>query len=265
MTAWLHSEPDNTCVKSPSILHVMAWKRKRQIVSPLISIPTHGSADDQLEDDPTLADSKEPEMADSNPLIDGIAKLFNNSDYADVKIYVGQYELPAHSVVLASQSPFFQKALKGDFKEGKDKQFRFEEGSMHAHWRAFEYMYTGAYADEPTQVFDTPDDDELVKHIRVYVIAEFFMLDDLKRLALQKFKLKLQNLWVSELFVACIREIYASTTESEEGLRSAVVSVAYNYQTELWQKKPFRDLIYDGGDFAVDLVGKYAAGKHRSR
>ncbi|KAI0534589.1 BTB/POZ domain-containing protein [Xylaria digitata] len=244
----------------------MVMKKKKERVNWLISISTHRSGDAQLGYVPTPASSEVPEMTDSkHPLIKGIVKLFNNSDYADVKIYIGQYGLPAHSVVLASQSPFFQKALKGNFQEGKDKQFRFEEGSMHAYWRVFEYMYTGEYAEEPTQVLDTLDDNELVKDIRVYIAAEFFMLDDLKQLALQKFRLKLENLWVSESFVACIREIYASTTESEEGLRSSVVAAAFTHQAELWQRQLFRDLISDGGDFVVDLVGKYTGGRHRFR
>ncbi|KAI1147026.1 BTB/POZ domain-containing protein [Nemania diffusa] len=196
-------------------------------------------------------------MAESKtPLAKGIAKLFNNSDHADVKIYIGHYELPAHSVVLASQSPFFQKALSENFREGKTKQFFFKEGSAHAHWRAFEYLYTGDYADEPVQVLDTQDDDELVKDFRVYVTAEFFMLDHLKHLALQRFKLTLAKLWVSELLVDCVREVYTSTTESEHGPRSAVVQVAYAYRANLWQRKTFRDLVHDGGDFAVDLMGK---------
>ncbi|KAI1181521.1 hypothetical protein F5B17DRAFT_277152 [Nemania serpens] len=100
------------------------------------------------------------------------------------------------------------------------------------------------------------DDDELVKDLRVYVTAEFFMLDDLKHLALQRFKLKLDRLWISELLVDCVREVYASTTESEHGLRSVVIEVAYTYRADLWQRKEFRDLVHDGGDFAVDLMGK---------
>ncbi|KAI1292581.1 BTB/POZ domain-containing protein [Xylaria venustula] len=204
---------------------------------------------------PSPTSYKEPNIADQKrSLIEGIAKLFNNPDHADLQINIGQYQLPAHSVVLASQSPFFQKALSENFREGKLKQFLFKEGSVHAHWRVFEYMYTGNYAEESVQVLDTQDDDELVKDVRVYVTAEFFMLDNLKQFALEKFKSRLEMLWVSELFVDCIREVYASTTESEHGLRGAVVGVAYANRAELWEKKAFRDLVYDGGAFTVDLM-----------
>ncbi|KAI1749785.1 BTB/POZ domain-containing protein [Xylaria castorea] len=203
-------------------------------------------------------------MADSNKsLLQGIAKLFNNTDHADVKIQIDQYELPAHSVVLVSQSPFFQKALSDNFLEGKVKQFHSKEGSAHAHWRVFEYMYTGNYTEEPAQLLDTQDDDKLVKDVRVYVTAEYFMLDDLKQLALKRFKLNLKKLWVSEFLSDCIREVYASTTQSEYGLRNAVVEVACSHRSTLWEKKAFRDLLYEGGDFAVDLMGKFCKEQNR--
>ncbi|KAI1366422.1 BTB/POZ domain-containing protein [Xylaria arbuscula] len=190
-------------------------------------------------------------------LVEGIAKLFNDSQYADLKLYIGEHELPAHSVVLATQSPFFQKALSEKFREGKLKEFSFKEGSAHAHWRVFEYMYTGTYAEEPAEALNDQDDDELVKDVRVYVTAEFFMLDNLKQFALRRFESKLEVLWVSELFVDCIRELYTSTTESDQGLRGTVVDIAYAHGAELWDKKAFRDLKYDGGAFAVDLMANY--------
>lgn len=142
-------------------------------------------------------------------------------------------------------------------------------------------MYTGKYTEEPAQPLDTQgrpnngantlfrannsvDDDELVKDIRVYVTAEFFMLDDLKKLALGRFKSSLEKLWVSELLSDCIREVYASTTESESELRNSVVEVAMTHRIDLWKRKEFRDLIYEGGDFAVDLMGKFCSEHRRS-
>ncbi|KAI3326490.1 hypothetical protein HD806DRAFT_532125 [Xylariaceae sp. AK1471] len=263
MTTWLYSRPA-LCPKSlfrplyygtqkeegrnaePDGIHFNAW-------SEYLALPvTRDSARQNVAsyennlrtEDAGFGYSSPPEMTDSKSLVNGIAKLFNNPNYADVKIYIGQHELPAHSVVLASQSPFFQKALSENFREGKAKQFLFKEGSAHAHWRVFEYMYTSNYAEEPIQVLDTQDDYELVKDLRVQVTAEFFMLDDLMHLALQRFKLKLNKLWVSELLVHCVREVYASTTESEHGPRSAVVEVAYTYRANLWQRKAFRDLVH---------------------
>ncbi|KAI1264051.1 hypothetical protein F5Y18DRAFT_94631 [Xylariaceae sp. FL1019] len=45
------------------------------------------------------------------PFLKGIAKLSGNPQHADVKMYMGEYELLAHAVVLASRSLYFEKAL----------------------------------------------------------------------------------------------------------------------------------------------------------
>ncbi|KAI1317136.1 BTB/POZ domain-containing protein [Xylariaceae sp. FL0255] len=164
--------------------------------------------------------------ASKTSLAGGIAKLFNSDEFADVNIHIGEHEFAAHAVVLAGRSPFFQKALSGNFREGQSRHFLFKEGSPHAHWRVFEYTYTDDYTEEPAQVLDAHDDDELVKDVR--------------------------------LLADCIREIYASTTESAKELRSAVIEIGVTHRAELWKKKAFRDLIREGGDFVVDLTGRFS-------
>lgn len=50
------------------------------------------------------------------------------------------------------------------------------------------------------------DDDQLLRDVRVYALAEYFDVAALKSHALQIFKAKVRDLWVSESFVDCIRE-----------------------------------------------------------
>lgn len=199
--------------------------------------------------------------------------MFNSPEHADTKIYIGSFELPAHELVLAVQSPFFKKALGGSFQESKTKQFHFAEGSAHAHWRVFEYMYTGNYSEEPNEVLGVEgelfqpvfgleadsytDDGELVKDVRVYLTADFFLMDELKAYALKRFQPKLQRLWISELLVDCIKEVYSFTDDSGKDLRDAVVEVAKEHFRELWDKIAFQALVRDVGDFAVDLMARF--------
>lgn len=98
------------------------------------------------------------------------------------------------------------------------------------------------------------DDDELAKDVRVYVLADYFFVEGLKDYALERFKSKAQQLWVSENFVDCIRDVYESTQDLE--FREVVLGVAYEHLPDLWSKKPFRDLIHEGGDLAVALMGE---------
>jgi hypothetical protein len=79
-----------------------------------------------------------------------------------------------------------------------------------------------------------------------------FFLEDLKALATAKLEQKLEVLWGSDSFPECIREVYATTPQSDRAMRSAVVKVAKNHVGKLGKNVTFKDLIYEGGDFAVD-------------
>ncbi|KID95710.1 hypothetical protein MAJ_08356, partial [Metarhizium majus ARSEF 297] len=141
-------------------------------------------------------------------------------------------------------------------QEGNTRKFEYSEGSMQAYWRTFEYMYTGKYREEPCMKLNHPDDDELSKDVRVYQLADYFEVDGLKDYALQKFQAKITKLWVSEVFVDCIRDVYRSTSDEKCKMRGAVVYVVHQHVSELWGKGPFKELLREGGDFAVDLMSK---------
>jgi hypothetical protein len=77
----------------------------------------------------------------------------------------------------------------------------------------------------------------------------------LKAVALEKFRTKLDELWVSERLVVCIAEIYENTpSENDDGIRAAVVDTCVQHVSQLLSRKAFLSLIHEGGDFAVDLM-----------
>ena len=84
-------------------------------------------------------------------------------------------------------------------------------------------------------------------------------MEDLKTLACKKFELQLQQHWISDTFVDCIREVYM-TSRVSDATRKAVVRTVFLHK-ELVNKQPFQDLIREVGDFAVDLVSVLATSK----
>ncbi|GAW25092.1 putative BTB POZ domain-containing protein [Rosellinia necatrix] len=123
-------------------------------------------------------------------------------------------------------------------------------------------MYTGNYLEDAAQELASQDDDELVKDVRVYVTADYFLVEDLKQHALSRFKSKLRQLWVSDRIVDCIREIYMTTVGTEHELRNAVTDIAKEHRSELWKKNAFRDLVHNGDDFAAELMGKLCSDQY---
>ncbi|OAQ69694.1 BTB/POZ fold domain-containing protein [Pochonia chlamydosporia 170] len=192
----------------------------------------------------------------TDAIISAIGMSFDNATNADVKIFLRGLELPAHGIVLCAQSKYFETALNSRMKEADTREFKYSEGSIHAYWRTFEYMYKGEYSEELVAKLDALDDDELSKHVRVYQLADYFGVQTLKDYSLGKLRLKVQELWVSETFVDCIRDVYQSTIDPDCEMRKIVVDTAWSHFKSLWGKKPFRELVREGGDFAVDLMGK---------
>ncbi|KAH5617516.1 hypothetical protein HBI23_255110 [Parastagonospora nodorum] len=190
--------------------------------------------------------------ARSSKVMRDIARMFEDARYSDATVVIHGRELPVHRSVICTQSEYFEKAFKEAFAEGSSGVLTFNHDSAAAHWRVFEYLYTGDYSDDLSHRFE--DDPSLLKEPRVYALADMFFLEDLKALATVKLQQKLQDLWTSDSFPGCIREIYATTRENGCAMRSAVVEVATKHVSELGQKIVFKDLIREGGDFTVDYL-----------
>ncbi len=106
----------------------------------------------------------------------------------------------------------------------------------------------------------TGDDLELLKHPRVFAIADMFQMNDLKTLAREKFEKQLQQHWISDTFTDCIREVYETTQQTDTAMRRAAVKIASIHIEELYSQKCFQALLREVGDFAADMVGAISTG-----
>lgn len=99
------------------------------------------------------------------------------------------------------------------------------------------------------------DDLELLKHPRVYALADMFRIEDLKSLSSEKFQLQLKQHWISDTMADCIREVYSTSTDIKpSAMRQAVVDTASLHRKDLVQKRSIQELIREVGDFAIDLI-----------
>lgn len=98
------------------------------------------------------------------------------------------------------------------------------------------------------------DDDALIRAVKVYVLADYFKIRGLQDYALQRQDERLQGQWTCADLVDCIREVYGKTKGDGDKMRALISGVAYQHQARLWKDAAFRQLIRDGGDFAVDMI-----------
>ncbi|TGO45842.1 hypothetical protein BCON_0361g00020 [Botryotinia convoluta] len=152
--------------------------------------------------------------------------------------------------------------FQSNFKEAVTNEISFERDSPHALWRVLRYIYTGDYSEESSRALDTQGDDiELLKHPRVFALADMFCMEDLKSICCQKLKSQLQAHWISDTFPECIREVYLTSNSIDANpMRIAVVDTLVSHKA-LLKKPSFQELVRDGGDFAADLVLALSSGR----
>ena len=100
------------------------------------------------------------------------------------------------------------------------------------------------------------EDPEICRHSRVYQLANYFRLDDLKDTSLVKFEITLEKLCLTDTFAKCVCEVYSQDLPDDRRFRDAVADTAVYHIKELHAKGGFQDLISSQGEFARDLVVK---------
>jgi len=95
---------------------------------------------------------------------------------------------------------------------------------------------------------------ELLKHPRVYRVADYLDVPDLQQLAAKNFKDELTQHWISDTFPYCIKEVYESNPGEDVTLRNIVVEAAFVHLRTLGRRKNFQNLVAETGAFANDLL-----------
>ena len=84
---------------------------------------------------------------------DSVYSMFKQTQFSDITIYIHGKALPAHRFVVCIQSKFFHNAFCEDnFAEGETKTMKLDAATEAAYWRVFEYMYTGDYPDQLSDI-----------------------------------------------------------------------------------------------------------------
>ncbi|KAH6686404.1 BTB/POZ protein [Plectosphaerella plurivora] len=82
----------------------------------------------------------------------------------------------------------------------------------------------------------------LLDHCRVYALADYTQVQELKALAASKFKTEVEVRWDHPEFFEAIQEVYQTSTKQDRGLRDIVVDVLSNHK-ELLDIQDYQDLV----------------------
>lgn len=97
---------------------------------------------------------------------------------------------------------------------------------------------------------------DLIKHAKVYIMAEKYDIQPLKTLARQRYSFVADNYWNSCCFVQSIELIFDGTPDISEGddLRKAVLEVASRYMKRLLAREDFAQMCQKRGDIGFAIL-----------
>ncbi|KAF7914419.1 uncharacterized protein EAF01_000825 [Botrytis porri] len=98
--------------------------------------------------------------------------------------------------------------------------------------------------------------EDLIKHAKVYIMAEKYDIHALKTLARQNYSSVADNYWNSCCFVQSIELIFDGTPDISEGddLRKAVLEVASRYMKLLLVRGDFAQMCQERGDISFPIL-----------
>lgn len=120
-----------------------------------------------------------------------------------------------------------------------------------ANSRAMTPPESPCYDDNEFEDEDVAESD-LVTHARVYAAAEKYGIPGLKALAQQKFEIQVASRWNDVDFLDAMEEVYASTVDSDRGLRNVVVHV-FRAHPQLARQQTTKAVVDDIAPLAQEL------------
>jgi hypothetical protein len=98
------------------------------------------------------------------------------------------------------------------------------------------------------------DDIGILKHLRVYWLADMLGTDALKTLAMEKAKAALEKNWVQADFSETVREVYSNTMPSDILIRGLMIETAKRHMGVLKTDQGFKDVLMEFGEFSGALI-----------
>jgi hypothetical protein len=103
------------------------------------------------------------------------------------------------------------------------------------------------------------DDIALLKHTRVYIVADYFNIADLKELCAMKFAKEGPSMWKSDTLVDAIADVYSIPLGGDDqgdrnAMREAVIKVIQEHLRELHENERFRKLLKQHAELSADII-----------
>ncbi|CEI67519.1 hypothetical protein FVEN_g5618 [Fusarium venenatum] len=197
-----------------------------------------------------------------------------SGEYSDFTLVCNDREYKLHQVIVCPQSSVISAALSGGFQEATTKILTVNEFDISTVQYMIAFLYAGEYqihskrakkstsddahnqddTDEASQYsIKQPEDetvDDLISHLRVNAIADYYNIQKLAQLATSKIQAILDKGQSAEVFPQIIQEV--STSNRDPDIDSIIASAAVAHIEELCELEAFQDMEFDD-DLTVEM------------
>ncbi|OJZ80027.1 hypothetical protein ASPFODRAFT_38456 [Aspergillus luchuensis CBS 106.47] len=201
--------------------------------------------------DKLIANSHDKSRIYAGDLSASIKSYFLSSAFSDLTIHTKDQEFKVHRLVICGQSEYFSRLCQGDWKETADNAVHFEEDDPRAIEAMVHFMYGFDYDSSGSQHGRISP---MLFSIRVYNIADKFVVPQLKQLAKEKFETIIQTCWQMDDFPTAIAEAYNCTPKTDRGLRDPLVKISHENIATLLENDGFQTVLEEVAGFAANLA-----------
>ncbi|PKS10129.1 hypothetical protein jhhlp_001879 [Lomentospora prolificans] len=214
----------------------------------------------------TAAASNELPFADES-LIEQRTSFISYLTSPIVTLLVGNGDsgaiLTAHQALL-TKSPFFEEACAAFTEDGSPRQIDLADENVEAIGSFLEFLYTGDYfpkkipgqrtlEDDPSLPDVDDDGSQLLRHARIYTLAEKFNVPQLKQLATSKIHC-INSTAKGE--IAYARYVYGYTTANDTAVRAPIAKLwatrSHTLRSEA--EEEFKALCLEFPQFGYDVL-----------
>lgn len=159
-------------------------------------------------------------------------RFYKSDKNADVKMLLRDSQIPAHKIVICSQSKMIEAMLNGRFVESTTNEVPLQNEEPHLIERMIEFMYKGDYTHFKAKDEENKYAMSISSHVDMYSTAKYFQIEALAELAKQKYSRAIAKTCTDhpDFFLESIAYIYYKTPDHLHDLRSIATSLAKEHR-----------------------------------
>lgn len=191
---------------------------------------------------------------------DELRRLFEDSEGTDVHLVCGEMTREVHSVILRLGSKVLGTMCSGSFQEGLSGRIELKEHEPHLVYRMLQHLYMIDYSANEIEI-DGKKEESFVSvlhtHAMMYAMGDEYDIKDLKEEALWKFNKAIANKGQSDVLASVagvIPTVYATTPDSDRGIRDAVVAFGAKNLAEMKDLPDFKNAVTQAPTYIIEVL-----------